>query len=180
MTFLQFNNNVVERGNRALWELHTAYYKGGLSLIGAWQGGVESYGRIGAGAGGSVKVPIGGFFVQGGYLLTGETLRDRTLIDPIRPFDLRPGRFGLGAFEVTARYSELDLGRQVFTAGLADQNLWTRSVQMTDVGFNWYMSKFVKLYFDWEHSLFGQPVAINIHAPQKLNDLFWLRFQVYF
>ena len=34
--FLAFNNGVMERGYRALWELHMAYYYQGLSLLGAW------------------------------------------------------------------------------------------------------------------------------------------------
>ncbi len=110
----------------------------------------------------------------------GETLRDRTLIDPIHPFDLRAGHFGLGALELTARYSELELGGQVFTGGLADPNLWTRKAQMTDVGFNWCLNRFVKMYFDWEHTEFANPVAYRPGAFQLTNDLYWLRFHVYF
>ena len=45
------------------------------------------------------RLPIDGYFVQAAYLLTGETINERTVVDPIRRFDLRPGRFGLGAFE---------------------------------------------------------------------------------
>jgi phosphate-selective porin OprO and OprP len=177
--FLAFNSDVRERGYRALWELHTAYYYGGLTLLGAWQGGLESYSKGSTGA--EARIPIGGWFAQVGYIITGETIRDRTLIQPLHPFDLRRGSFGLGAFELTARYSELDLSSRVFTAGLSDPNLWTNRVEMTDVGFNWYMNKFVKVYFDWEHAMFAQPVS---YAPgprfQKTSDLFWLRFQVYF
>lgn len=180
LPFLAFNPGVYEKGTRALWELHAAYYQGGLSLLAAWQGGQEGYapGRNGP----STQVPINGWFAQVGYIVTDETIRDRTLIDPIRPFDLRPGRFGLGAFELTARYSMLHLDRRVFTAGLADQDLWTNTAEMTDVGFNWYMNKFVKLYFDWEHAMFGSPVLYNSSTGQKqlTSDLFWLRFQVYF
>lgn len=180
LPFLAFNDDVVERGSRALWELHTAYYHGGLTLLAAWQGGHESY-AIGN-QGTPVRIPIGGWFAQAGYIVTGETLRDRTLIDPLRPFDLRPGRFGLGALELTARYSLLDLDRRVFTAGLADPNVWTNRAEMTDVGFNWYLNKFVKIYFDWEHAMFGNPVVYNIRtgSRQLTSDLFWLRFQVYF
>ena len=43
LPFLAFNPDVRERGARALWELHAAYYYGGLTLLGAWQGGYESY-----------------------------------------------------------------------------------------------------------------------------------------
>ena len=45
-------------------------------LLGAWQGGHESYAAGPTGP--TTRVPIGGWFVQVGYLLTGETLRDRT------------------------------------------------------------------------------------------------------
>ncbi len=178
--FLAFNNNVREQGERALWELHSAYYYKGLSLLGAWDSGYQGYGTGGASVVSPVKVPTAGYFVQFGYLVTGETLRDRTLIDPIRPFDLRAGHFGLGALELTARYSELELGRQVFNGGLADPNLWTRKAQMVDVGFNWYLNRFVKMYFDWEHTEFATPVAYRPGAFQLTNDLYWLRFQVYF
>lgn len=180
VAWLAFNDNVRERGRRALWELHAAYYYGGLSLLAAWQGGVESYSTRTAGP--STTVPIDGWFAQAGYILTGETIRDRTLIEPLRPFDLRPGKFGLGAFEVTARYSTLALGDQVFTAGLADPNDWTNRVEMTDAGVNWYMNRFIKVYFDWEHAMFAQPVLYNTREGlrQSTADLFWLRFQVYF
>ncbi len=177
--FLAFNNGVMERGYRALWELHAAYYYQGLSLLGAWDSGFQDY-ALGSSGPAPIRVPIGGYFVQAGYILTGETIRDRTLIDPLRPFDLRPGHFGLGAFEVTARFSQLQLGRQVFTGGLADPNLWTNEAQMVDVGFNWYLNRFLKVYFDWEHAMFGNPVFYNTDRFQKSNDLYWLRLQAYF
>ncbi len=101
MPFLAFNPNVRERGLRGLWERHAAYYYGGLTLLAAWEGGYESYALGTTGA--PTRIPIGGWFAQVGYILTGETLRDRTLIQPLRPFDLRRDRFGLGAVEVTVR-----------------------------------------------------------------------------
>jgi phosphate-selective porin OprO and OprP len=177
--FLAFNNNVRERGLRELWELHTAYYYKGLSLLGAWDSGTQDY-ALGASGPAPVRVPTSGYFVQAGYILTGETIRDRTLLDPLRPFDLRPGHFGLGAFEVTARFSELQLGRQVFTGGLADSSLWTNQAQMVDAGFNWYLNRFIKVYFDWEHAMFANPVFYNTGQFQKSNDLYWLRVQLYF
>src|SRR5439155_9951284 len=130
--FLAFNPGVIERGDRALWELHTAYYHGGLSLLGAWQSGSESYARGAAGP--PVRIPINGWFVQAGYILTGETIRDRTLIDPLRPFNLGQSCRGPGAWEVTARYSDLRLSSRIFTAGLADSNVWSNDSQMVDVG----------------------------------------------
>ena len=178
LPFLAFKTGVLERGSRALWELHLAYYFGGLSLLGAWQSGQESY-ALGAN-GAPTRIPINGWFVQAGYLLTGETIRDRTLVDPLRPFDLRHCRFGIGAWEVTARFSQLDLDARVFTAGLADPQLWTNHAKMVDVGCNWYLNQFVKVYFDWEHAIFGSPVSSNNGGFRRSNDLFWVRTQLYF
>jgi phosphate-selective porin OprO/OprP len=177
--FLAFNNGVFERGTRALWELHMAYYYQGLSLLGAWGSGFQDY-AFGTSGSAPVRVPISGYQVTAAYILTGETIRDRTLVDPLRPFDLRPGRFGLGAWEVAARFSELELGRQVFTGGLANPNLWTNEAKMVDVGLNWYINKAIKVYFDWEHAMFGSPVFYNTGRFQKSNDLYWMRAQVVF
>jgi phosphate-selective porin OprO/OprP len=177
LPFLAFGPNVLERGGRALWEAHLAYYCGGLSLVSAIEGGHEGYSN---GAAPRVHVPIDGWFVQGAYLLTGETIRDRTNIQPLHPFDLRQGRFGLGAWELTARYSQLDLDDRVFTAGLADPHLWTNHAKMVDVGLNWYLNQFVKVYFDWEHTFFDTPVLSTNGHFRKSSDLYWLRTQVYF
>ena len=70
-------------------------------------------------------------------------------------------------------------GNQVFAAGLADPNLWSNRVDVVDVGLNWYLNKFVKVYFDWEHAMFGQAVYASPGVWQKTNDLFWLRLAIY-
>ncbi len=177
LPFLAFNPGVKEMGTRALWEAHLAYYYNGLSFLTAIEGGHESYAATG---GPSTRVPIRGWVVQAAYILTGETIRDRTLVDPLNRFDLRQGRFGLGAWEVSARYSELTLDRRVFTNGLADANLWTNNAKLIDVGVNWYLNKFTKIYFDWEHAIFASPVLLNPGQFERSNDLFWIRTQLYF
>ncbi|HEU5116824.1 MAG TPA: porin, partial [Isosphaeraceae bacterium] len=175
--FLTFEPDVTEQGLRELWELHAALYYKGLSLLGAWDSGLQSYAKSGHFP---VSVPINGYFVQGAYLVTGETVQGPTIIDPIHPFSLKHGKLGLGAFEPTARYSVLSLGDQVFTHGLTDKNLWTNHTSMVDVGFNWYLNKFVKIYFDWEHAMFAQPIYFAPGKFQTTSDLYWIRFQLYF
>ena len=177
--FLAFNSNVKELGVREQWELHAAYYYKALALLGAWDSGFNSWALTTQGAA-PVGVPSGGYFVQAAYLLTGETRTDVGLIDPLHPFNLKAGEFGLGAFELTSRFSTVNLGKNVFQAGFADPNLWTNSVNMTDAGFNWYLNKYTKIYFDWEQSIFGQPVYYRPGHLQKTSDLFWFRFQLYF
>ena len=127
-----------------------------------------------------IAVPVSGYFAQTAYLLTGETRNNNGLIDPLKPFSLKRGSFGPGAIEPTARFSEINLGREIFTGGLADPNLWTNSAYSTDVGANWYLNKFTKIYFDWQHVVFGQPVVYRPGQRQLTSDMFWLRFQLYF
>ncbi len=177
--FLAFNKGVVERGYRAPWELHLAYYYKGLSFLGALDTGFQDYAKGNSGPP-PIRIPTGGYFTQVGYILTGETIRDRMLIEPLRPFDLRPGHFGVGALEATARFSDLTLGRQAFTGGLVDPNLWTHQVRMVDVGLNWYLNKYLKVYIDWERAMFATPVIHNTGRSQKSTDLFWIRCQIFF
>ncbi len=175
--FLAFNANTRERGLRQLYDLHLAYYYGGLSVIGSFGGGVDSYAVNNRRP---VPLQVDGYYIALAYLLTGETLAERTVVDPIHRFDLRPGKFGLGAFEPFFRFSNVSISNQVFTSGLADPNLWTNHVNMTDVGMNWYLNRAVKIYFDWQHAMYGQPVYFRPGGFRPTNDLLWLRFQFYF
>ena len=43
-SFLELHANVVERGLRSLWDLHAAWYWKQLSLLGALDGGYNTYG----------------------------------------------------------------------------------------------------------------------------------------
>ncbi len=175
--FLNFNNNVTEKGARALWELHMAYYYKSLSLLGAWDAGFDSYAVTNQRP---VKVPVDGYFVQAAYLITGETRTATGLIDPLRRFDLRPGRFGWGAWEPSARFSDLAIGKQIFTGGFVDPNLWTNRVYQVDVGVNWYLNRFIKAYFGWEYSMYGQPIYYSPEHFTKANSLYWMRLQAFF
>ncbi len=68
----------------------------------------------------------------------------------------------------------------VFKAGLADPNVWTNSIGLTDIGLNWYPTSFIKIYFDWQHSMYGTPVLLNKDLRSSVNDLFWIRGQLYY
>ncbi len=104
----------------------------------------------------------------------------RGVVKPLRDFDVRKGRFGPGAIELQGRFNALDLSRNIFTAGLADPNLWTSNLYTIDSGFNWYQTQYTKLTFSWNHAVFGNPVQYNATARQKTSDLFLIRFQLYF
>ncbi len=176
--FLNLNNNVLASGPQAFWSMHAAWFYQSLSLIGEWQSGFENYALTGRST--QTRVPVGSFYVQGAYLLTGERVASRGLVKPFHPFDLRKGKFGLGAWEVAARYSLLDIGDEVFTAGLADPNQWTNRLDAIDLGVSWYWNQYIRILFDWQHADFGNPVIYRPGAFQSTSNMFIIRFQLWF
>lgn len=177
--FLALNSDVLERGPRLIGSVHSAYFYKGLSLIGEWQYGYGGYATRTRPE--SIRVPFSGYYVMGGYFLTGEHVAQRTRVKPLRPLITKKGeRIGPGAWEVVGRISTLNLGEQIFTGGFADPNLWSRQVATTELGLNWYWNEYIKIYIFWLHGRFGDPVSNGPGNFVKSDDMFWLRFQLYF
>ena len=177
--FLAFNNNVRETGNKAFWDLHTAWFYKHLAVIAEWQSGGQDYVQSNNPAQ-RTRVGVDSFYIQGGYLLTGETRSSVGIVKPLHPFDLRKGKRGPGAWEPTFRINYLDISDKVFTSGLSDPNTGANRVVMTDVGFTWHMTQYTKIFFDWQHAEFNQGVIFAPGRRQINSDLFMLRFQLYF
>ena len=139
-----------------LGSVHAAYFYKSLSLIGEWQYGYGNYAFPGQAS--PVPVPFSGFYVVGGYFLTGEDVERRSRVTPLRPlFPTRKGEArGPGAWEVVGRVSELALGEKIFTSGFADPNLWSNRALTTEVGLNWYWNEYIKMYMFWLHGDFAR------------------------
>jgi phosphate-selective porin OprO/OprP len=178
--FLILNPGVVERGERLVGSVHAAYFYKGLSLIGEWQYGYGSYALPAHTS--STRVPFSGYYVAGGYFLTGEHVERRTRVYPLRPLvpTARAQNRGLGAWELAGRVSRLGLGDEVFTGGFADPSLWSDSVTTTELGMNWYWNEYIKIYTFWLHGQFGDPIQSRPGIFQETADMFWLRFQLYY
>lgn len=178
--FLVFEEGVHERGQRTFWSGHMAYFYRSLSIFADYNGGilrlVPSRNALE-----SVVVPVSGYSVAAGYFLTGETLERRTIVEPKRPFSLKRGEFAPGAVEVIGRYSEMDVDPVVFASGLSNPDRWSNRAWITTLGINWYPNRFVKIYLDWQHSEFGNPIFYAApNRKQLTNEMLWLRFQLYF
>lgn len=57
---------------------------------------------------------------------------------------------------------------------------------MTDIGLTWHMTQYVKMFFDWNHAEFNNPVTYNTTnnvpkgAAQTTSNTFWWRLQLFF
>ena len=180
--FLGLNSNVRETGFAAFWDLHLAWFYQQWAFIGEWASGFQTYSQaapIGAYQA-RTRVPVGSFYTQISYLLTGETRSSIGLVKPKSPFELRKGHYGTGAWEPFFRFEYLDIGSEVFTAGFADANEWANRMYMTHAGVDWHLTQYMKIYFDWNHAVFNQPVIFAPGRRQLTSDMFLLRFQLYF
>lgn len=180
--FLAFEPDVIEFGPRAFWSLHAAWYNGPFSLNAEWQSGFQTYShRRDNVIGLRTQVPVQSYYVALAMFLTGETVSKRGMASPLRPFDVRPGRRGPGAWEPFVRYNWLQLGGQVFDAELANRNQWTNETWTFDLGVNWYWNQYIKMVFMWEHAGFGSPVKYNAAGDRQLtSDEFLIRCQFSF
>lgn len=178
--FLVLNPDVIERGDRLLGSVHAAYFYRSLSLIGEWQYGYGNYAPSANAA--SLEVPFDGGYLMAGYFLTGEQIERRTRVKPLRPLVplTRDEDRGWGAWEVVGRVSQLQLGDEVFSGGLADSSLWSNSAVTTEVGVNWYWNDYLKFYFLWLNADFDEPVRYRPGSLQQDAQMFWLRSQLYF
>lgn len=90
------------------------------------------------------SLDFNGYYIQGGYILTGETRRYSASsgsyggVVPNRPFDWRTGNWG--AWEIAARYSMVDLNDKDILGG--------RQENMT-LGLNWYVNSNIRFMFNY-------------------------------
>lgn len=91
-------------------------------------------------------------------LLTGER-STRGAVVPAVAFDPRTG--GAGAFELAARFGQLDVDDAAFTRGLADADTAPTKLSTFTVGLTWYWNQAVKLQVNYERSGFdgGAPAG---------------------
>jgi phosphate-selective porin OprO and OprP len=86
----------------------------------------------------------------GAWLLTGESPSWGS-VSPKSPFE--KGK-GWGAFELAARYSELDVDDAVFARGLADPVRSAGGAKAFAAGVNWYLTKNFKYVANYERTTF--------------------------
>lgn len=174
--FFQFNRGVLADGSRSRWSPEVLYFVGSFGFAAQYfrMDQLLRPAAMGAGAQFHIEVPFEGYYIQASYLLTGE---QRTgygqAIDPKRPFDPHLKTFGPGAWELVGRVSRLRVGDVVFEPGaarLADPATVSNSATEMTLGFNWYLNKWVRTQFNYEHAWFGRPVRLGPGAQGLFRD----------
>ncbi|MGH8532980.1 MAG: OprO/OprP family phosphate-selective porin [Gammaproteobacteria bacterium] len=108
--------------------------------------------------------------IAGSYVLTGEESIYKG-VKPMRPFSIENGHWG--AFEIKARYSELDLDDDSFAGGadsFADPTTAAAEASAWAVGLNWYLNQNVKFVVDYEHTVFDGGGGGTADFPRDRED----------
>ncbi len=200
-TFFIFDPKTFENGSFMEWGADVAYYYKSFTLLANYQGGFQNYSLqgpgtlpsatvfgpfasaafVGVGNSHRTAVPLTGWSVTASYFVTGEQITRRVyLTEPRRPFGYYNGRLNPGAIEVYSRFANFQLGDQVFSGGFANPAYWANRVSTTDTGINWYLNPYVRLYFDWQHAFYNQPVFMSDDKSSRHNDLYWFRLKLFY
>jgi phosphate-selective porin OprO/OprP len=98
------------------------------------------------------------------WVLTGEKASFTALI-PAHPFDPRAGRWG--AWQLVARYSELDIDHAAFDS-FSDPTTSARSADAWSVGLNWWLNRNLRVLTSFSHTAFQGGGGVNLGIPSTL------------
>jgi phosphate-selective porin OprO and OprP len=186
--FLSFNSTVRADGVRTRLCPELAYFYGPLGFLAQYYAEQQDMEPNSTGAASkiTIDVPFSGYMLLGTLFLTGET---RTTwseqVKPLRPFNPHCPITCPGAWELVGRVSRLTVD-DVFEKGnyqLVNPAKNSNEAMEFTIGCNWYLNAWVRMQFNYEHDMFGQPVLLGSTIPTnqlQSQDSLFTRFQVIF
>ncbi len=159
-------NSVLAEGRRNRISPHAYLGLGSLGVLGEYIVSSQEV-RVGASA---VKLEHKAWQASAGYFLTGEQAGFRSPA-PKKPFDLQEGTWG--AFEIAARYGELDIDDDAFPTFANPSNAASKAKGL-GLGVNWHLNRQIKVAVNYEHTTFEGGAADGDRASE---DFVVTRFQ---
>lgn len=178
-TFFRYTSNALADGQRIRWSPQANYYNGSFGVIAEYARvsqdvSLASGGSASAGGAGTPTVITAGtkknlkhdaWDVGVSYLVTGEDASFKG-VKPKQDFDLDKG--GWGAWELVARYSEINLDDDTFknasgqyaaegstiTSAFSDLTKSAKSAETWTVGVNWYLNSNAKIALNYARTSF--------------------------
>jgi len=161
------NNATFADGERLRLAPQFYYYRGSFGILGEYTKVEQDVSRAVGGVTRSDTLQNSAWQTQFSWFLTGEDEAFRGFT-PGSTF--RPGKDGSGAWELVARYHELDIDDAAFEGGATSfANPLTAVSKATayGVGVNWYPWNTVKLSLNYEQTEFEGGAATGDRADEK-------------
>jgi len=171
-TFFKYSSSTVADGQHNRLAPQAYYYAGPFGLMGEYV--ISSQEVLNKGLTGRIRNEA--WQVQGSVLLTGEKngytgVHARNAFEPGRGFD------HFGALELAFRYSQVRIDGDAFTH-FASASTAAQFAGETGIGFNWYLTRYVKLQTDYEHT--GFRMAPGSTTPLHSENLLLSQIQLAF
>ncbi len=179
--FAVYNPNVVANGMRTRWAPHFFWF-GRFSILAE----MMDYSRVLSDGTKTAQSTQIGYYVNLSYWLTGERdyagngFQGYSTIVPNYPFDPKHHKYGIGAWQVAAQFSELNVGRGDFQNGFINPTQYTNRLDQLMVGINCWPNKYTRLSFDWVWTGFNNAIPVNGPDPISTFQTFWTRFAMFF
>lgn len=175
-TFLQFQSNVTQDGNRTRLGGELAWMLGPVSLKGEYVTMQLNDLKRGTTTG-SFSGNAG--YATVGWFLTGEQEPWRNglpqAITPKSPFVF--GKGGTGAFQILARYDWLEMEKALLEKGFVDASLYTNRAVGYTLGLTWYPNEVVRFMVNYSRTNFDQKVTVS-GIKLDYEDALLARFQI--
>ena len=156
--FFQYNEaGVTANGDHTRISPQAYYYYGPFGLLGEYVQSTQEIDRVTGGAVvSSEDIKLTAWQLVGSYVITGEDIGYKGLSKVAQPFTI--GGEGWGAFEVAARYGELEVDDAAFDGGaalrFANPDAQSKKASSWTVGANWYLNNNVKLALNYTNTSF--------------------------
>jgi phosphate-selective porin OprO and OprP len=166
------NTATAKAGVAALgahWRLvpQAYYYYGALGILAEYAISDQQVERTGAAPFTSAHLRHTGWQVSAGWMLTGESASYSGGVTPKHAFN--PSKAGWGAWQVVARYSELNIDPSTFPL-YADPETSAQSAQEWSVGVNWWLNRNVRVNGSFSHTEFDGGGGLGRTAPANVTQ----------
>lgn len=155
--FFAYNTNVAADGLRRRLSPQGYFYRGPFGVLAEYITSEQEV-RVtsGANAGRRKHLENTAYQVTASYVLSGEDASFRGVARPNHPFTVNGA--GWGAWELVARYGELDIDDAAFPL-FANSAQSARNAESWSLGLNWYLNQNLKLVTTYNETTFDGGAA---------------------
>ncbi len=174
------NRSVVADGEHWRLSPQGTYYYGPFGLLGEYVLSDQRVGLGGAGPRQSTRLQHSAWQIAASWVLTGE---DATYVSIVPRHAFNPGQGGWGAWQLVARYSQLDIDPASFPL-FSNPATSASAAHEWSVGLNWYLNLNLKLSSSYSRTVFSGGGGTGPSAPASVTrqdeSLLFTRVQLAF
>lgn len=174
-TFFSYGSGVSADGPQIRYSPQLYYFYNSFGFLSEY---IVSEGEFVKTSSGSInrnKFKNNGWQVAASFVLSGEDASYKGVI-PLHPFSIKDKQWG--AFEVTGRYSTLDIDDKAFSSGFVSLATSASEANAFTLGLNWYLNRNVKCVLNYEQTKFKGGAANGGDRPTE--NLILSRLQLQF